>query len=156
MIVLGIDPGTAQTGYALIKKTGKSIQILKYGCITTSKEKNFSQRLKEIHDALEALIEEFLPESLAIENIYFYKNSKTAVSVSEARGVILYLAAKKGLSVHEYTPLQIKQTITGFGRATKRQIQQKIKELLSLSCPPTPDDAADALAVGLCHIENAE
>jgi crossover junction endodeoxyribonuclease RuvC len=154
--VLGIDPGTAQTGYALLEKKGRRVHILKYGCILTQKEKEFPYRLKEIHDAVESIIENFLPHCLAVENIYFYKNSKTAVSVSQARGVILCLAAKKGLCVHEYTPLQVKQAITGFGRATKKQIQQNITKRFHLPQPPTPDDAADALAVALCHIEYAD
>jgi len=149
MIILGIDPGTAIIGYGLIKKD-REISLLDYGCITTSKELTSAERLKELHTKLEKIIKKHKPDIAAVEDIFFFKNLKTVIKVSQARGVILLAAAQQKIPVFEYTPLQIKQAITTYGRAEKIQVQKMVKLLLNLKEIPKPDDAADALAVAIC------
>jgi crossover junction endodeoxyribonuclease RuvC len=153
MIILGIDPGTAIIGYGLIKKD-REISLLDYGCITTSKELTSAERLKELHTKLEKIIKKYKPDIAAVEDIFFFKNLKTAIKVSQARGVILLAAAQQKIPVFEYTPLQIKQAITTYGRAEKIQVQKMVKLLLNLKEIPKPDDAADALAVAICCANN--
>lgn len=152
MIILGIDPGTATTGYGLIrfyKKSGR-INLLDYGCIYTSPEFSDAQRLNQTYKVLNRVFKKYRPEILAIENIFFFKNSKTAIKVSQTKGVVLFWAAKNKIPVYELTPLQVKLGIVGYGRATKKQIQKMIKEMLNLKEIPKPDDAADALAIAIC------
>jgi crossover junction endodeoxyribonuclease RuvC len=150
MIILGIDPGTAIVGYGAIKKTNNKLGLIDYGCIKTDSKHNTAQRLKIIDQKLEKLIKKIKPQKIAVEDIFFFKNQKTAISVSQARGVILCQAAKKNLNVFEYTPLQVKQAVSGYGRADKKQVQQMTKLLLNLKKIPKPDDAADALAIAIC------
>jgi len=154
MIVLGIDPGTATVGYGIIEKikTTKKLKALGYGCIKTSPRFTDGERLRQINNELSKLIKEYQPEILAVEKIFFFKNLKTALPVSQAKGVILLAAAKKKLPVYEFTPLQVKLTVTGYGRAEKKIVQENIKKLLKLKEIPTPDDAADALGVAVCGI----
>ena len=152
MIILGIDPGIATIGYGVIDSKRKNI-CTDYGIISTPKDKDTPQRLVMIASALEELIEKHHPDAVAVEELFFNKNVKTAITVSHARGVILFTALKAGCKLYEYTPLQIKQGLTGYGRADKTQIQQMVKMLLCLKCIPKPDDAADALAVALCHMQ---
>lgn len=149
MIILGIDPGTAATGYGLIKK-GRQLKIINYGCIKTETKFSTAERLEQINKHLIKIIKKHKPQKIAVENLFFFKNVKTAIKVSQARGVILATAAQMKISVEEYTPLQIKQAVTGYGRADKSQIQKMVKLLLHLKEIPKPDDAADALAAAIC------
>ncbi|MBA7668646.1 Crossover junction endodeoxyribonuclease RuvC [subsurface metagenome] len=150
MIVLGVDPGTAATGYGLIN-TGKNPEMIECDCIYTSSQMEMADRLKIIYQKMGEIIHRFHPKEVAIEQIYFSKNSKTALSIGQARGVIMLAASNEGIRVFNYSPLEVKQTITGYGRATKHQIQHMVKDLLHLSCVPRSTDSADALAVALCH-----
>jgi len=156
MLVLGIDPGTAITGYGLVKGEGDDLTLVAYGTITTSSDWPLPERLQRIYQELTALIEDQQPTTAAVEELFFSKNVRTALSVGQARGVALLAAANAGLPIHEYTPLQVKQAIAGYGRATKDQVQQMVKMLLALDCVPQPDDAADAIAVAICHIHSAK
>ncbi len=151
MIILGIDPGTATTGYGVIKKEGQKITVICYGCILTPPNIPLAERLEMISTQLEEIIEKNNPDQISVEELFFAANTKTAISVAQARGVIMLSAKKAGLSPFEYTPLQVKMALTGYGRADKKQMQQMVKTLLSLKKIPSPDDAADALAVALCH-----
>ncbi|MDP2860463.1 MAG: crossover junction endodeoxyribonuclease RuvC [bacterium] len=151
MKIIGIDPGTAACGFGVIEKNGQKISFLDTGVIATSKEKAPAERLATIYKSLIGLIKKFDPEVLAVEKLFFNTNSKTAIAVGEARGVILLAGAQRGLEIFEYTPLQVKIALTGYGRAEKTQIQKMVKCLLGLSEIPKPDDAADALAIAICH-----
>ncbi len=151
MRILGIDPGLATIGYALVDKETNHFNVLEYGVIKTSPDKDNIERLEIIHKNIQELIEEFEPEQMAVEELFFNKNAKTAILVGQARGVILLAGSQAGIKVAEYTPLQIKQAVVGYGRADKMQVQQMVKSLLNLSELPRPDDAADALAVSICH-----
>ena len=151
MRILGIDPGLATIGYALVDKETNHFDVLEYGVIKTSPEKDNIERLEIIHKNIQELIEEFEPQQMAVEELFFNKNAKTAILVGQARGVILLAGSQAGITVAEYTPLQIKQAVVGYGRADKMQVQQMVKSLLNLSELPRPDDAADALAVSICH-----
>jgi len=157
MIILGIDPGTATTGFGVIKKTryrkGTEINNLKclgFGCIKTAPGSPTGQRLKQLSYQLNKLIKEYKPDVLAVENVYFFKNIKTALPVSQAKGVILLAAAQRKIPVYEFAPLQVKMAVTGYGRAEKKQVQEMVKILLNLKDVPRPDDAADALAIAIC------
>ncbi len=151
MVILGIDPGIATVGYSIIECKGNHYRVLDYGVITTAPTMIFPQRLASIYNRLVELIDEYEPEDLAIEELFFNKNVKTAIKVAQARGVEVLAGVNKGLNIYEYTPLQIKQAVTGYGRADKNQVQQMVKMLLNLEEIPKPDDAADALAVAICH-----
>jgi len=155
MLVLGIDPGTAITGYGLVMGEGDDLTLLAYGAITTPSDRSLPERLQRIYRELTALIEDLQPTAVAVEELFFSKNVRTALSVGQARGVALLAAANAGLPIHEYTPLQVKQAIAGYGRATKDQVQQMVRMLLGLDSVPQPDDAADAIAVAICHIHSA-
>ena len=154
MIILGIDPGTATTGYGVIEVQGSRFTALDYGCISTKPTFSMPERLDKIHQGLSLLIERFHPDEVAVEQLYFNTNATTAISVGQARGVILLAAAQKKLPVGEYTPLQVKQAMVGYGRAEKKQVQYMVASFLKLSNPPKPDDAADALAIAICHAHN--
>ena len=152
MIVIGIDPGTARVGYGVIAVRDRKPEPVCYGCIESNKDQPASARLLHIYSEVAALLKKHPPSHLAIEKLFFSKNITSAMSVSEARGVILLLAEQLQIPVTEYTPNQVKQAITGSGRADKRQMQEMIKRLLGLGEIPKPDDAADALSIALCHI----
>lgn len=154
MIILGVDPGTATTGYGLIKKEGQKHTLIKYGCILTPAKTPLHDRLDKIFEELSDIIDEHRPEHVAVEELFFASNSKTAIAVGQARGVILLAGKKKNCQIFEYTPLEVKMALTGYGRADKNQIQQMVKALLSLSDIPKPDDAADALAIAICHAQS--
>jgi crossover junction endodeoxyribonuclease RuvC len=154
MRVLGIDPGLATTGYGIVDRDGDGYKVVEAGVITTPAEEPLPRRLKTIYDGVRELIAEFQPDEVAVEELYFAKNVKTAVSVAQARGVILLAACE--LPPVGYTPLQVKLQITGFGRATKGQIQGMVTRLLGLKTGPKSDDAADALAIALCHLLREE
>ncbi len=156
MLILGIDPGTAITGYGLVMGEGDDLTLVAYGAITTSSDRPLPERLQRIYRELTALIEDQQPTAVAVEELFFSKNVRTALSVGQARGVALLAAANAGLPIHEYTPLQVKQAIAGYGRATKDQVQRMVRMLLALDSVPQPDDAADAIAVAICHIHSAK
>ncbi|WP_099203014.1 crossover junction endodeoxyribonuclease RuvC [Miniphocaeibacter massiliensis] len=151
MIILGIDPGIAIVGYGLIEARGNAVKLLEYGCITTSSKSSLPNRLSFIMQEMRGIIKEFKPNEMAIEELFFNKNVKTAIQVAQARGVEILAGVESALEVYEYTPLQIKQAIVGYGRAEKHQVQEMVKTMLNLNEIPKPDDAADAIAVALCH-----
>ncbi|MBU3978346.1 crossover junction endodeoxyribonuclease RuvC [Patescibacteria group bacterium] len=152
MRIIGIDPGIARTGWGIIEKNNNSsVKAVKFGCFQTQAKEQIPNRLKYIFSFLTQLIEEYRPDSLAIEELFFNTNAKTALIVGQARGVVILTAALKGIPVSIYTPLQVKIAITGYGRAEKSQIGQMVKVLLKLSSIPAPDDTADALAIALTH-----
>ncbi len=153
MIVLGIDPGLARMGYGVIEKTGNRALHISHGCITTSKDElSAGARLNHLYRGLEDLFIEHHPERAAVEKLFFSKNITSAMGVAEVRGIILLICEQKGIPVTEYTPNQVKQAITGSGRADKKQVQEMIRRLLHLEEIPRPDDAADGLSIALCHI----
>lgn len=147
MKILGIDPGTATTGFAIVEKHGNRIVALDYGVITTPASMERAHRLLVLADDLKSLIEKHAPRQLVIESLFFAKNQTTAMKVAEARGVILYIAAMYGLAVREITPPEVKQIVTGYGGAKKRQVQEMVQRIYQLAKIPKPDDAADALAI---------
>ena len=150
MIVLGIDPGTARTGYGLVSREGSALEMLDYGCLETVNDRPLAARLLLIHEALTDLIETHRPEAVGVERLFFNKNVQTAFAVGQARGVVLLAAAQHGLPVLEYGPHEVKLAVTGYGRAPKDQVQRMVQLVLSMSELPRPDDAADALAVAVC------
>lgn len=150
-IILGIDPGFGRVGYGVIEKHGvKEWKALDYGCIETNLKNSFIERLAEIHRAVLHLIKKFKPTRMAVEELFFVKNVTTGIKVAQARGVILLTAMENNLAVDEFTPLEVKQAITGYGRAEKGQMQKMVAAILRLKCKVKSDDAADALAVALC------
>jgi len=153
-IILGIDPGVATTGYAFIKSQKSQNQVLDFGIISTSAKQEFSDRLQYIHQSLDALIKKFKPTVIAVEQLYFCKNVKTALLVGQARGVILLTAILNKLPLYEFTPLQVKQSVCGYGKADKNQVQHMVKVLLNLKQIPKPDDAADALAIAITYLNS--
>src|SRR3989344_7391403 len=150
MLILGIDPGTAKIGLGLIEYKNKKTWVKCYDCLTTNAADTTAARLNDLYKQLLKFIKEHQPDIIAVEELFFFKNLKTAIKVSQARGVILLAAAQQGLKIYEYTPLQVKQALTGYGRAEKKQMQQMVKVVLNLKEVPRPDDAADALAVAVC------
>jgi len=153
MIVLGIDPGTAITGYGVVKDApdGRLYDIC-YGVIRTTPKTPFQFRLKKIHEEIASIIKQHKPQVMAVEELFFGKNVSSALSVGQARGVVILTAIQADLDLCEYTPMQVKEAVTGYGRADKMQIQQMVKVLLGLSEIPKPDDAADGLAIAICHL----
>ncbi len=149
MRIFGIDPGTATTGFGVIETNPAG--LVDAGVVRTPAKQALELRLKTIHEELSELLREYAPKEVSIEELYFASNVKTAISVSHARGVSMLAATQYGVDVNEYTPLQIKQALTGYGRAEKHQIQEMVRLRLGLSQPPKPDDAADALAIAICH-----
>ena len=155
MLVLGIDPGTATTGYGLVQAFPDGhYQAVDYGVLTTPAKTPLAERLLMLHDGLRALLHQYSPDGAAVEKLFFQRNVTTAMSVGQARGVILLTLAQHGLTVAEYTPNEIKEAVTGYGSADKTQMQRMVQMLLSLETVPKPDDAADALAVALCHAQH--
>lgn len=151
MIVMGIDPGFATTGYGVVDYTGNRFKVLDYGVIRTEAGEPFPQRLLVLHRQLRQLMEAWKPEVMAVEELFFGSNVTTGIKVGHARGVILLSAAVADIPVYEYTPMQVKLAVTGYGGAKKPQVQQMVKVLLNLESIPKPDDAADALAVAICQ-----
>jgi crossover junction endodeoxyribonuclease RuvC len=151
MIILGIDPGVASTGYGIIEKQGNKLNFIDCGLISTKKEAKLTERLFEIYKKLSSLIKKYSVDVMAVEKLFFNKNVKTAMSVGEARGVIFLAGSKNKIEIFEYTPLQVKMALTGYGVADKTQIGKMVKMLLNLSVVPKPDDVSDALAIALCH-----
>jgi crossover junction endodeoxyribonuclease RuvC len=153
---MGIDPGIAIVGFGIIEKRGSQLKPIQYGTIDTEAHTRTELRLKQIYDAMTILIETYKPQAMAIEKLYFNRNVTTAFTVGQARGVMLLAAEEAQLHVAEYTPLQVKQAVVGYGQAEKHQIQEMVKMLLNLKQIPKPDDAADALAIGICHAHAAQ
>ncbi len=155
MRILGIDPGVAIVGFGVIDVDGGRQQMVQYGAINTEAGLPLSTRLVQIGRDLEQLIELFVPDEIAIEELFFSKNITTGIAVAHGRGVILYTAEKMKIPIYEYTPMQVKQAVVGYGLAEKKQIQDMVRRLLKLKAVPKPDDAADALAIAICHARSA-
>ena len=153
MRVLGIDPGFALVGFGVVEENNGRYKAIDYGVISTPKEESFSTRIAMIYKGMCDLIETYKPDAIAIEELFFFKNQKTVIPVAEARGVIVLAGIQKLGSLYEYTPLQIKQALTGNGRAEKKQIQFMVTNILGLDKVPKPDDAADAVAVAITHLQ---
>lgn len=151
MRILGIDPGYAIVGYGLVEAHSGQYRPLEYGAITTEAGVDFGLRLKEIYEGMTELLQRFKPQAAAVEKLYFSSNKTTAIGVAEARGVILLALSQAGVKLYEYTPMQVKQAVTGYGRALKPQVQEMTRRLLKLESIPKPDDTADALAMAICH-----
>ena len=151
MRILGVDPGYAITGIGVVEYDGYKFLPIKYGAITTQAGTDFNLRLKTIYDDMTALINETKPDCMAIERLYFTSNQKTAIDVAQARGIIVLCATQNGIPIYEYTPLQVKQSVVGYGKAEKKQVMEMTRSILGLKAVPKPDDAADALALAICH-----
>ncbi len=151
MIIIGIDPGYAIVGIGVVEYVGNKFKTLEYNAITTPSTMPTVERLKKIYTDMTSYIQKYKPDAIAIEELFFNSNQKTAINVAQARGVLLVCGANANVPIFEYTPLQVKQAVTGYGRAEKAQIQQMVKMMLGLNAIPKPDDAADALAIAICH-----
>ena len=151
MKVLGIDPGIATTGFGVVEKQGNKFKVIEYGVVTTPAHTPLPRRLARLAVDLRQIMDRTCPSQVAVEELFFNNNAKTAMVVSQARGVILLVAEEYGASIQGYTPIQVKIGVTGYGRADKNQVQQMTKQLLNLEKIPKPDDAADALAIAICH-----
>ena len=151
MIILGIDPGTAITGVGIVEFLGNRYKAINYNCLRTGPELPLDLRLKSLYEGLTEIIQVYRPDVMAVEELFFNKNARTALAVGHARGIALLAGANSNIPVAEYTPLQVKQAVTGYGKADKQQVQFMVKSLLALREIPKPDDAADALAIAICH-----
>lgn len=149
--ILGIDPGYAIVGFGVVDYDGRKFAPVEYGAILTEAHKPFTERLCSIHTDMEFIFEKFRPDCMAVEKLFFTTNQKTAIDVAQARGITVLSAAKRNIPVHEYTPLQVKSAVVGYGKAEKQQVMEMTKQLLGLAQIPRPDDAADALAIAICH-----
>ena len=154
MRIIGIDPGMAIVGYSIIDFENDKMNLVESGSIQTDKNLPDSKRIKEIYDDLEFLIKKYQPEEASIEKLFFFKNQKTVMPVSQARGVILLALENSGIKIHEYTPIEIKQTLTGYGRATKEEVADYVKLILSDQKIPKLDDTVDSIAIAICHLRN--
>ncbi|MCL2563062.1 MAG: crossover junction endodeoxyribonuclease RuvC [Oscillospiraceae bacterium] len=155
MTILGIDPGYATVGFGIIQGDRSKQKLIQYGAIRTPAGEAFAARLRQVFDDTCLLVRQFCPDAIAIEELFFNKNEKTAIQVAHARGVLLLAGESLGVPLYEYTPLQVKQAVTGYGRADKGQMMEMVRRHLGLNQIPKPDDAADALAVALCHLRSA-
>jgi crossover junction endodeoxyribonuclease RuvC len=155
LTIIGVDPGYAILGYGVIEYRSSRHRLIAFGTVETEKEMPLPFRLKKIYDGLTEIIEKYEPDVCSIEELYFNSNQKTAIKVGEARGAAILACAQAGLSVYEYTPLQIKQALTGYGRADKHQVQEMVRQILGLERTPRPDDAADAVAAAICHANSS-
>lgn len=151
MIILGIDPGTAIMGYGLIEQKGNRLSPLAYSCWRTPAHTPLAERLLLLYNQISPFLKENRPDHIAVEELFFNRNTTTAIAVGQARGIVLLAGAQQGIPVYEYTPLQVKQAVVGYGKAEKIQVQQMVKSLLVLDKIPKPDDTADALALAICH-----
>ena len=151
MVVLGIDPGYAIVGWGIIDYTANRFSVIDYGAVTTEAKTPFNERLEAVYDGVEDIIKRYKPSALAIEKLFYNTNAKTVIDVAQARGVINLAAVKNGVPIFEYTPLQVKQSVVGYGRAEKKQVQEMTRVILKLEKIPKPDDTADALAMAICH-----
>ena len=151
MRILGIDPGYAIVGFGIVDYDASRFMTIDYGAVTTMAGDRFSLRLKTVFEDISQIMDSYKPDVVSMEKIYFQNNQKTAIDVAQARGVILLAAAQRGIEVYEYTPLEVKKAVTGYGQAVKKQVQEMTKRLLNLKEIPKPDDTADALAMTVCH-----
>lgn len=151
MKILGIDPGYAIVGYGVLEYDGYKFRPLGYGAVTTEAGADFSLRLTDIYNDMNTVLDSFMPDAMSIEKLFFNTNQKTGIDVAQARGVIVLSAARRGIPVFEYTPLQVKQSVVGYGRAEKKQVMEMTRTILGLASVPKPDDTADALALAICH-----
>jgi crossover junction endodeoxyribonuclease RuvC len=151
MVILGVDPGYAITGYGVVSYQNNRLRVIDYGVISTSAGSPFPERLLHIAEQLDQLILTHKPETMAVEELFFSRNTTTAIGTAQARGVAVLSGARSGIPVYEYTPMQVKLAVAGYGKAQKDQVQQMVRVLLALEQIPRPDDAADALAVAICH-----
>lgn len=151
MIIIGMDPGLAISGYGIIEYVGNKFNLIEYGAVITDAKMPFPKRLEKIYLSYLDMIDKFKPDAIAVEELFYNKNVKTAIAIGEARGVHLLAGQIKNIPLYEYTPLQIKQGICGYGRADKKQVQEMVKLFLNLKEVPKPDDAADGVAVAICH-----
>ncbi len=151
MRIIGIDPGYAIVGFGVLEYNKARFSVVEYGAVTTPADMDFNQRLCEIYSDLCYIFDKYKPDFLSIERLYFTSNQKTAIAVAQARGVTLLAAKQRGIEIFEYTPLQVKQSVTGYGKAMKKQVQEMTKRILDLDEIPKPDDTADALAMAICH-----
>lgn len=155
MRILGIDPGIATVGFGVIESDGRDFELVNYGVITTPAHTSLSSRLDQIYNDVTELCSAFNPDAMACEELFFNTNITTGISVAHGRGVILLAGYKAGVQIFEYTPLQVKQAVVGYGRAEKNQVIDMVKRILRMKNPPSPDDAADALAIAICHARSA-
>ena len=151
MVILGIDPGLAIVGWGVLECVKGKFRVLGYGSIKTEAHTPVEERIEQIYDSMNIIIEKYKPQVMAVEELFWNTNQKTGITVAEARGTILLAAHKNGLKIYEYTPLQVKQAVVGYGRAEKKQVITMVTSLLNLPAPPKPDDTADALAIAMCH-----
>ena len=151
MRIIGIDPGYAIVGLGIVEYEGGKYNVLDYGAITTDKDTPFPKRLCEIYDDYCHILDNWKPDALSIERLYFTNNQKTGIDVAQARGIIIMATAQRNIEINEYTPLQVKQAVVGYGQAVKKQVQEMTRKILKLSSVPKPDDTADALAMTICH-----
>jgi crossover junction endodeoxyribonuclease RuvC len=149
--ILGIDPGIAIVGFGFVDKQGSKVTPVQYGCIQTEAHTPEEERLLQVYEGMKQLIDKYKPDAVALEKLFFNRNVTNAMSVSQARGVLVLAAVQSGLPVAEYTPMQVKQAIVGYGKAEKQQVQEMVRMFLKLQAVPKPDDVADALAVAICH-----
>lgn len=156
MLIMGIDPGIAISGYGLVKKDGNDLKAVDYGVLRTDSKAKTPERLKKIYIGYTKLIKKYDPHAVAVEELFYNKNAKSVIAVGQARGAALLAAGMLDKEIYEYTPPQVKQAVVGYGRATKLQVQKMIKMILGLKELPKPDDAADALAIATCHINSSE
>ena len=155
MRILGIDPGIATVGFGIVDSEKNTLSLVSYGIISTCANTSLSSRLDHIYDDISELIRTFLPDEIACEELFFNTNITTGISVAHGRGVILLSAYRKNVPVYEYTPLQVKQAVVGYGRAEKKQVMDMVRRICNLSAVPRPDDAADAVALALCHARSS-
>lgn len=155
MIIIGIDPGYAIVGYGLLEYENNRFKVLTYGAITTEAKTPFNLRLEKIYDEFTEIVSKYRPQAMSIEKLFYNNNAKTVIDVSQARGVLMLAAQKSRIRVFEYTPLQVKQSVVGYGRAEKKQVQEMTRRILSLKEIPKPDDTADALAMAICHAHSS-
>jgi crossover junction endodeoxyribonuclease RuvC len=151
MLIIGIDPGIAILGYGVLEYEGNKFKVIDYGPVITTNKFKMPERLEIIYDSLDKIFDKYRPDAVAFEELFFNQNAKTAITVGQARGASVLCAQKNKLNIFEYTPLQVKQAVVGYGRADKKQIQQMVKIILNLKEIPKPDDVADALAIAICH-----
>lgn len=156
MVILGIDPGYATVGYGVLDYTGGRFKVMDFGAVTTPAGLDFPSRLDQIYEGIKELCDRFKPDCMSVEELFFNTNITTGIQVGHARGVILLAAKRSGVPCFEYTPLQVKQSVVGYGRAEKRQVMEMTRQLLGLQKTPRPDDAADALALAICHAHSAK